>query len=656
MSVRFLNNSGGNNTNVSAKTFSSRQGFTPVTEPWVRNPSWPVISANSGDNKIVGLYAVYPGDGVGNGGNFFAMTNSGAYTINYGDGTTTNYTSGSTAYYEFNYNDADLSGTDAPVTFTAATNTVNRTAHGYNNGDTVRFYNIVTTTGVSENTPYYVVNATANTFQVAALENGSALALTNDGSATLLPYKIAVITITPQAGQNLNSVAFYVKHNQSGLANGYSTGWLDIEIALPSCTILSLGNSGTNVRHLNLEQVKLNQLDAITSFNNLFYNCYSLRNVVISSDISTVTNMSTMFYNCYSLTSVPLFNTAAVTSMSSMFYNCYSLTTVPLFNTAAVTNMSTMFGSCYSLTSVPLFNTAAVTSMSSMFSGCNSLTSVPLFNTAAVTNMSTMFTGCYSLTSVPLFNTVAVTNMSNMFSSCVSLTSVPLFNTAAVTSMSGMFGSCYSLTSVPLFNTAAVTSIGNMFSYCYSLTTVPLFNTAAVTSMSGMFGSCDSLTTVPLFNTAAVTNMDSMFSSCVSLTSVPLFNTVAVTNMSNMFSSCTSLTSVPLFNTAAVTNMGSMFTGCYSLTSVPALVTTSVTSSSNFSSMFTNCNSLARIQAKNFRFTFSVANCKLSATALNEIYTNLPTVTAQTITVSGNYGTVADDPTIATAKGWTVTG
>jgi hypothetical protein len=72
--------------------------------------------------------------------------------------------------------------------------------------------------------------------------------------------------------------------------------------------------------------------------------------------------------------------------------------------------------------------------------------------------------------------------------------------------------------------------------------------------------------------------------------------------------------------------------------------------------MFTTCSSLARIQAKDFQWTFSVANCKLSATALNEIYTNLPTVTAQTITITGNYGTATDDPTIATAKGWTVTG
>jgi hypothetical protein len=48
--------------------------------------------------------------------------------------------------------------------------------------------------------------------------------------------------------------------------------------------------------------------------------------------------------------------------------------------------------------------------------------------------------------------------------------------------------------------------------------------------------------------------------------------------------------------------------------------------------------------------------CKLGATELNEIYTNLPVVVGQTITVSNNVGTTGDDPTIATAKGWTVTG
>ena len=475
---------------------------------WVRNPSWPACEANSGNNKIVGLYAVWPGDGVGTGGNFFAMTISGAYTIDFGDGTTTNFTTGSTAYYEYDYNDAGLANTNGPVTFTASTDIVNRTAHGYANGDIVQFYNIVTTTGLSEAQSYYVISATANTFQISSTSGGSAVALTNDGSATLLPYKIATVTITPQAANNLTSVNFYVKHNQTSL-QAYSTGWLDIAIAAPSCTTLTIGSAGSTISHGYLERVRLNQLGSITTFNSLFNKCLLLQSVVIADTITTVTNTGSMFSGCVSLTTVPLFNTAVVTSMSQMFSGCGSLTTVPLFNTVAVTTMESMFNACSSLTSVPLFNTVAVTTMNSMFASCDVLTLVPLFNTAVLTNMGATFSGC------------------------------------------------------------------------------------------------------------------------------------------------SAIRTIPLFNTAAVTTLNSTFRNCNSLVSIPAIVTTAVT---NLSLTFGTCPSLARIQAKNFNITFTVAACKLSAAALDEIYTNLPIVVGQTITVSNNYGTASDTPSIATAKGWTVTG
>ena len=529
MSVRFLNNNSSNNTDVVAKTFPTIN--PPTLTPWVRNPSWPACEANAGDNRVRGLYAVWP-----SGGNFIAMTVAGAYTVDYGDGTTTNYTSGSQANYEISYSASSLVGTEAPVTFADSTDTVNRTAHGYTDGMQVQFFNITTTTGIVNGQFYYVINATANTFQISATLGGSALSLTNDGTGQLLPYRIATVTITPQSGDNLTAIDLFVKHNQSSLANGYSTGWLDLAIASSNITNLTIGSTTTTIFHNYLEQVRLNELGNILSFSNLFANLFKLESVVITS------------------------NTASVTTMSSMFNSCYSLQTVPLFNTASVTNMSSMFSSCYSLQTVPLFNTASVTDMSSMFNSCYSLQTVPLFNTASVTNMSSMFYGCYSLQTVPLFNTASVTNMS------------------------GMFYSCYSLQTVPLFNTASVTNMNSMFYGCYSLQTVPLFNTASVTTMSSMFNSCRSIA------------------------------------------------------------------------SIPALITTAVTSSSNFNNMFVNCNSIARIEAKNFRFTFSVSSCKLSGTALDEIYTNLPTVTGQTITVTGNYGTASDTPSIATAKGWTVTG
>jgi hypothetical protein len=54
--------------------------------------------------------------------------------------------------------------------------------------------------------------------------------------------------------------------------------------------------------------------------------------------------------------------------------------------------------------------------------------------------------------------------------------------------------------------------------------------------------------------------------------------------------------------------------------------------------------------------TFNIPNASMSAVALDEMYTALPTVVWQTLTVTGNYWVSWDDPSIATAKGWTVTG
>ncbi|MFN9721371.1 MAG: BspA family leucine-rich repeat surface protein [Planctomycetota bacterium] len=418
-----------------------------VATDWVRNPAWPALTApGAAEQRIVGLHAVWPGDGTGKGGNFFAFLAQGAYTIDYGDGTVTNYTSNTRADYEFDFNDPQLAGTNAPVTFTVATNVVNRTAHGLSNGAGIRFYNLANTTGIVAGRLYYVINAATDTFQVAETAGGSAIDLTGtDGSATLLPYKVAVVTITPQAGQNLTVVNFFQKHGQTGLANGYTTGWLDLAMAIPQVSGANLTIGGaTTVVHGLVERI----------------------------------------------------------------------------NIVAV---------------------GALTSMASLFNGCRALQSLPSLPSAtAVTNMSSMFTSCFSLQTIPPFP-----------------------------------GSV-----------AAVTTMASMFQTCFSLQTIPPFpgSVAAVTAMNNMFNSCSSLQTIPPMDASGVS------------------------------------------------------------------------SSANLASAYT-AGSLTRIQATGQRFTFSVASQRLSAVALNEIFTGLPTVTGQTITVTGNYGIneAGYNPTIATAKGWTVT-
>ena len=86
----------------------------------------------------------------------------------------------------FNYYEArdayDSTGTTYAVTFQDSGDTVTRTAHGLLNGQVISFSAITTTTGISVNVPYYVVNKTTNTFQVSLTYDGTALALTSNGS------------------------------------------------------------------------------------------------------------------------------------------------------------------------------------------------------------------------------------------------------------------------------------------------------------------------------------------------------------------------------------------------------------------------------------------------------------------------------------------
>jgi surface protein len=552
----------------------------------------------SADEVVDLLVAIYPES------NYFALnfsvSSAGAYNVLWQPTNNSGYASGATAQHFYDYNDPDFTDTNGPVTFDASTSTVNRTAHGYTDGMRISFASIITTTGIIQDQQYYVVNATADTFQVSDTVGGTALFLIGNGTGAILPYKqvlVRVIPITP-AGALLTSVNLTTKNTTTGLGT-YVQPILDTTIST-GCTTLTLGTASNPLR--------------------LMERCTILRH--------NTTNMANTFYNCSSLQSVPLFNTTNVTSMGAasagMFQGCSSLQTVPLFDTSNVVSMGPsaatgggMFKDCAALVTVPLFNTAKVTAMGFMFNGCSALQSVPLFDTSKVTYTGSMFNGCSALQSVPLFDTANVTDTTSMFSQCKSLQTVPVFDTTKVTSMSSMFNACSSLKSVPLFNTVNVTTMTSMFAGCNILQSVPPFNTIKVTTFSTMFNSCISLQSVPAFDTTAVTGttaFNSMFSGCIALQQIPDMN----------------------FNRAAITTNAS------------------------YNGMFSGCVSLSKIgngaPDTGPKFTFTVASCKLSANALNLLYTSLPTVTGQTITVTGNVGIAGDDPSIATLKGWTVSG
>jgi len=609
--------------------------YSDIISYWTRNPSWISLPAVANtEEKIVAVHQVFDANS-----NFVALgIISGNYNVNWGDGTSENVNAATVAYHEYSYIDTALDNTNAPVTLTDAGDLISRTNHGYSNGMEVNFYNIVSTTGLTTWKTYYVINANANDFQVSETVGGSAVTLTTDGSATLLNYKQALITITPQAGANLTSVNFNVKHSKTNLP-AYSTGFLDLLISAPLMTTLTIGSASPTVYFNSLERVRVIS-SALTTFASKCQYLAALQDVYFVST-GTVTSTNAMFTGCTRLQSFPLFNTTTVTDMSQMFSGCYSLKTVPLFNTANVLDMTSMFSNCRALKTVPLFNTTKVTDMSLMFNGCDSLVTVPLFNTTKVTDMGTMFSGCSALESVPLFNTAAVTAMNSMFTNCVVLKSVPLFNTVNVDSMASMFSGCSSLLSVPLFNTANVTSMGSMFTNCSSLKTVPLFNTVKLTTAASMFSGCSALLSVPLFNTANVTSFASIFASCSALTSIPALNTANVSSFSSTFSSCSALESIPAFNTDKVTTMGSMFSACRNIKTIPAMNCKSIITTAGFTGTFTSCASVQKILLSNVATTLSVASLSLGRTELESFFNNLATantVAGATLTISTNHG------------------
>jgi len=291
-------------------------GGAAPAEDWTRPSDWITLPALvDGDEKVVGVYAVYNHDS-----NFVAFRCSGAYTVDWGDGS-------------------------APED--VASNTT--AEHCYDSDD------------------YTALGA---------------------GTDCSRGYRQALITITPQAGQQLTAVSCNHKHSQAGLG-AYRSQWLDIAVAGGNITSLEVGGTTGNL-------AMLEQFRWVGSIN------------------AGLTTMAYMFEACYSLQSVPAFDTGKVENMLYMFNSCYSLQSVPALDTGKVTNMSGMFFNCYSLQSVPAFDTAEVKDMGSMFYNCYSLQSVPAFNTGKVTYMGSMFYNCYSLGSAPLQGTL----INHSFASC----------------------------------------------------------------------------------------------------------------------------------------------------------------------------------------------------------------------------------------------
>ncbi len=257
-----------------------------------------------------------------------------------------------------------------------------------------------------------------------------------------------------------------------------------------------------------------------------------------------------------------------------------------------------------------------------------------------------------------------ITSANSLFTGCAGLESLNSseWNTSAITTFESMFFECSSLKvlDASTWNTSSVTSLGSMFRGCPSLIEVKCsgWNTSSVWNMANFALACYALTKIDVsgWNVSGVSTLLNAFNSCYSLQKLELgsWTLNSLTTASGCFTGCWSLHDIGVTSISipVATNLNNLFQNCYNLQSIGTI---NVSSSALTTSICADCHSLKSAGISGINTTTSFANCMLSGTQLNTIYTNLSaTGTGKTITVTGNFGTATDDPTIAEAKGWTV--
>jgi hypothetical protein len=130
------------------------------------------------------------------------------------------------------------------------------------------------------------------------------------------------------------------------------------------------------------------------------------------------------------------------------------------------------------------------------------------------------------------------------------------------------------------------------------------------------------------------------------------------TNTTNFFFQAYNLNSIGIIDTPNVQAIGSMFTGCYSLREIVFTDCSNViTVTTGSQGTFNLCYSLSKLIMSGMTVGFHITGCNLTAQALNDLFNSLGTANgSQTIIITGNPGAATCDTTIATNKGWAITG
>ena len=314
------------------------------------------------------------------------------------------------------------------------------------------------------------------------------------------------------------------------------------------------------------------------------------------------------------------------------------------------TDLSSAFIRCVLLQSVTIPYCASCSTMLNLFNNCKQLVSYksPILWNNTISNINSMFSGCKMIHTIKLPMTLgsSINDAASFLNGCSSLKNIN--NTTfinGIASIAGIFQNSDVFSKIITVNNTSATQSNNMFAGT-SITKAIITNWGnANINKSFMFNNCTMLkeVTLPINKSNGVSNtISTIFAVCVNLTTI------------NNISS--------LGHNAVDTNADSAFTNAFSLTGILTI---------DFRLSKFSCegiNSTYKMKITGLRLThpssgfggtspqINCSYCDFSAAALNTLFGDLPTLTGKTINITGCTGAATCDRTIATAKGWTVTG
>jgi hypothetical protein len=528
----------------------------------------------------------------------------------------------------------------------------------------------------------------------------------------VMPTSASSLTNFTQTFQGCNNLRDVILPSNSvnitSLLNAFASCFALRTISFPtslnSCT--SLNNAFSNC--YSLKNITLPSINLVNDFNSTFLNCVSLQWFKFTSLPSPVSPSTAIafpsFVGLTQLQNVYLPSTCsanAIYNMSSVFSGCVSLKNIVFPTNFNANTLSSCFQNCRSLTNV-IFPTSmsSLTVFDTCFSGCTLLQSIVLPTTVGATiSMTSIFTSCLALSTITIPSTWNITSLNSAFNGCTNIKSIDLPNNTqnSITSLSNTFINCYLLESVILPTSLnAANSLNSTFSGCINLKSIALPSTMnAVTSMFATFYLCSSLSSLTLpTSMSSCSNFQQTFWGCslesITMPSIVSSSTSTFATFAYLAPNLKTLT-LPTTQTSLVNSINTMFSGCGNLTTITnlgkigSLTATPLVSAGNnnssnlLTSLSFNCpfsllnvngtsatnfnklNSLRLLNTGTGQWTsaspqINVSYCDLGVAALDQLFTDLTTIVGKTINITGCSGAAGCTRSIATAKGWTVTG